>query len=849
MDAETRVDRLRVLRAMLPQPGIRLTVVRTPAGYGKSVLLEQLREALSPGATLLKLTADHADADTLRRQLQAALLLADRDGRCGDDPAESHCILLDDYDAIAVFPQANEVLESFLFSLPDGVHVVLAARARPRLPLGRLRGMRALRELGADDLAFTAAELAEVLADSWGSPLDAAATASITRLTEGWITGAALLVGPVGNDLDPPPFEPAVWASFDYFAELAERFLPPALLEFATTCSVLQELRPEVCHQLTDDPAALASLRLLADGSLFTAAIAHGASRFRFHSMFRAFLQHRLTQTRSSSEVNRLHAIAADALVAGGEPTSALIHLLRAGRPDRAAALIEAIGIGQLEAGSLGAIEDLLDGQSGDVMRRHPWLLVLLGRLKRLRNDFDGALATLHVADQQFQAQAHEEGHAWVSSELNQVRYRDEVYAGSASKVRQDLARESLSSITRANLSAHLCWLLCETGPVPEAIAAGESALSGAILVDDALLRRRVLGRAHRNLALASVYSGDVDRAIALVDQARITSSDDVFELAWSDVIAAVSLITRGELAEAEAVLTASLRRRTPYTSTQLRWAQWWLGNLRRAQGRHEEARDAYHAAGPMALIDDAVTPPQGHGVERFATVADRIGQHDHTAQSTLRRAGAKLVRALARTEDDPPTAMGMLAAVAQYLESSGHRLHAMSVASYRARLLTATGRTQESAELRATVVGFMMHRRISILPWGVARAPEGELTFADRAGLNDDGFALIIEDCPDPAIRKRLATAHRAAEVPAAIIEQLRARSLTWREIDVFIVYYLRAGGHLGTGSSLRDRTARTLGISEHTLKSHITHIRAKIGHPLESREDAVRWAQGLGS
>ena len=84
-------------------------------------------------------------------------------------PAEDELLLvLDDYHLI----DAQQVHESLLFlleHLPPGLHLVLASRSDPPLPLARLRARGQLAELRADDLRFTAEEAAALLRESAGS--------------------------------------------------------------------------------------------------------------------------------------------------------------------------------------------------------------------------------------------------------------------------------------------------------------------------------------------------------------------------------------------------------------------------------------------------------------------------------------------------------------------------------------------------------------------------------------------------------------------------------------------------------------------------------------------------------
>ena len=66
-------------------------------------------------------------------------------------------LVLDDYHLIEA-EQVHAPLEFLVEHLPPGLHLVLASRSDPPLPLARLRAGRQLAELRAAKLRFTAGE-------------------------------------------------------------------------------------------------------------------------------------------------------------------------------------------------------------------------------------------------------------------------------------------------------------------------------------------------------------------------------------------------------------------------------------------------------------------------------------------------------------------------------------------------------------------------------------------------------------------------------------------------------------------------------------------------------------------
>jgi LuxR family maltose regulon positive regulatory protein len=162
----------------------KLTLITAPAGFGKTTLVsEWLADCVLPGAWL---SLDEGDNDPTRflTYLVAALQAIAADIGKGllsilespqPPPIESILIallneitaipdnfvlVLDDYHAINSKPVDN-VITFLLEHLPLQMHLVIATREDPHLPLARLCSQGQLTEMRAADLRFTPAEAAE----------------------------------------------------------------------------------------------------------------------------------------------------------------------------------------------------------------------------------------------------------------------------------------------------------------------------------------------------------------------------------------------------------------------------------------------------------------------------------------------------------------------------------------------------------------------------------------------------------------------------------------------------------------------------------------------------------------
>src|SRR5437660_1337237 len=166
-----------------------LTLVSAPAGFGKTTLLAQwLAESGMPVAWLSLEPGDNelvrflsyliAALQTLDPQLGAAALtqlkmpppasaetvlaLLTNDVGSHERDGGDFVLVLDDYHVIDAQP-VDQALTYLVEHLPPQMHLAIATREDPPLPLARLRAGGHLTELRATDLRFTPSEAAEFL--------------------------------------------------------------------------------------------------------------------------------------------------------------------------------------------------------------------------------------------------------------------------------------------------------------------------------------------------------------------------------------------------------------------------------------------------------------------------------------------------------------------------------------------------------------------------------------------------------------------------------------------------------------------------------------------------------------
>ena len=164
-------------------------------------------------------------------------------------------LVLDDYHVIDSKPVDN-ALTFLLEHLPPQMHLVIATREDPPLPLARLRARGQLTELRAADLRFTPAEAAEFLNQMMGLNLSAEDIAALETRTEGWIAGLQLAALSMQGRSDTASFIQSFTGShhfmLDYLVEEVLQRQPEHVRNFLLQTAILDRLSSSAvrcCHR------------------------------------------------------------------------------------------------------------------------------------------------------------------------------------------------------------------------------------------------------------------------------------------------------------------------------------------------------------------------------------------------------------------------------------------------------------------------------------------------------------------------------------------------------------------------------------------------------------------------
>jgi LuxR family maltose regulon positive regulatory protein len=365
-----------------------MTAVFAPPGFGKTTLLSSWarhHRGQAGGGRIAWVGLDAADNDPvrLRTGILVALTNADDGDRSGaEDPcpliaATSQTedafvtslvdvvgrrpgptwLVLDDFQVLRD-PQALHPVESLLRHRPPNLRLVVSGRTKPMFPLQRLRVAGELREIDANDLAFSCNEVREVLA-GYGVSLAPEDLSRLMETTEGWPAAVRLAAQALRDSADHSEtvgtFAETDRVVAEYLAGEVLSEIPVGLHEFLRGTSVCDRFTAELATALTHRPDAAAVLDWLECFSALISRDTVDGTSYRCHPLLRAYLRAELRR-RDSSMVTALHRTAAGWFVANGEPARALRHAADGRDGELAASLLAEHGLALVLEGKVSPL-------------------------------------------------------------------------------------------------------------------------------------------------------------------------------------------------------------------------------------------------------------------------------------------------------------------------------------------------------------------------------------------------------------------------------------------------------------------------------------------------------------
>lgn len=859
------IDRPAARATLNPALRVRLTLVISPAGFGKTTLLAQWRHDLQ-GTSVIPgwLTLDEDDADPLQLLSSLVFALTAAGAAMGElekmaaqgfteVPAAAALssflntvarlrqpvlLILDDYHRLQS-AQADRLIESILARAPDTLHMVLSSRERPPLALSSLKAQGLLHEVGAEVLRFSVEDALPLFEHR----LDPAATESLVQQTEGW--GVALQLARLWLEGADPALDPAQSFSgrsadvADYLTEQVFNDLPAEAQAVLLETSVCERINGDLANAITGRSDCWEILSRLERLHALLIPLDRERRWLRCHLLFRDFLQESL-QRRAKDRIPALHLAASRWFEAQGMVVEAVRHARLADDYDRVTALVAASGGWELVLfGGIATLRSLLRNIAPETYRRSTTLRLARIYLHIKDGELAEARALFDNADADTPLVPGEDPYR-VSRDLTIIGglidgYEDKWLTP------QDLARVQAGTAV-VDASDHLGF-----GCLYESIAVAAFRIGDGATVEDAAIKavrsmraaNSILGLnyAYFHLGQVQMIAGRLREARASFAQALATAEEnfgsDSGQKAIADVLLAGVLYLTGDLEAAERHLIPSMQHVEAYDS--------WFDVL--VSGYETATAVAFARQGPdaaLAVLDRGEDVARRRNLVRLRPLLQAARVRVHVRAGDVPRAAAAarsldfvFTRGEWRTKSHvwrthhqsglalaglylaqgaPGHALEITEDLRRAAADGGRGLHLAQIAVLEALAHRLSGRHDEAqAHLMEALRSAMTENILRIfLDEGTAmEALLGQALRQQRQDRVDSLTMTYVEDLLEALRRERGGTTICADH------------AMSERELEVL--------GELARGYSNKE-IARALNMTENTVKFHLKNIYAKL-------------------
>jgi LuxR family maltose regulon positive regulatory protein len=380
-------------------------VISAPAGYGKTTLLTNFAQDI--GAPICWYTIDATDEDprvlfegiltSIRSrfpnfgELTNSRLLGTTDltkdalqllntlaAEISSDIADFFVLVLDDYHFLQNSEPARLLLNLFLERTPDNCHVIISSRTQVDLPVvskTMLQNPAAI--ITVSQLSLTSGETKDLVASHYGIELSIQEADKLTQHTGGWIIGVLsgvhnLREGKLSVQMPTISQEDV---SRYLTAEVYEK-QPPAVQSFLLSSSTLDDLSPEICDQLLPSVNFRKILRFLDQQNLFLQCIDESKKWYRYHQIFKDFLQTKLLED-DPVQFTNLHSTVGLIYEQNQRWNEAVKHYSTARKYDESARVIKAVGLDFSKSGKWTTISKWFDMLPDALRKSDPELVIL----------------------------------------------------------------------------------------------------------------------------------------------------------------------------------------------------------------------------------------------------------------------------------------------------------------------------------------------------------------------------------------------------------------------------------------------------------------------------------------
>jgi LuxR family transcriptional regulator, maltose regulon positive regulatory protein len=305
---------------------------------------------------------------------------------------EEFIFVLDDFHLIEHSEPINRLLRLLTIHKPANLRLVISGRVRPSWDFLETMNVRGeLLEISEKDLLFSREEIEVLFSDYYRIPLVGEVIEKIYEMTEGWIIAIQMVWHQMKTESNYSFFKIKSASMDELFRFLAmEVFSKQSepIRDFLERTSIFEEFSESICHLWFSKERTRQILDYLMKQHLFIIPI--GDRQYRYHSLFREFLQ---SQISKNVEVFKsTHEKAADYYIHLCDYEKAIFHLLEVKDFERIAVILQKNGTALLEEGKVETLLKILTIIPENLKNQYYMLWFYEGEIYRYRCQYEKAL-------------------------------------------------------------------------------------------------------------------------------------------------------------------------------------------------------------------------------------------------------------------------------------------------------------------------------------------------------------------------------------------------------------------------------------------------------------------------
>ncbi len=314
-------------------------------------------------------------------------------------------LVIDDYHLIQHSSSIDQWMTWLIQHLPPNLNLVISSRKKPSWDfLTSMIVKEELLEIRQRDLIFSYDEVEVLLSDLYEGDMTEKEIEKIYSLTEGWI----IAIGMIRQQLSSDGGLESILNNKSKTLDELFRFLamevfmkqPPMIQQFLENTCIFEEVTGKVCDEVLGIRSSSEMLKELSDHNLFLLSIGEG--QYRYHALFKEFLEQRLFSTNDRHFYN-LHIQTARYYQRIGDFNQAIYHLEAIRDFERIAEILHHYGEKMIQNGQLEGLLDRIKSIPESLMSHYYLLWLYKGEALRYRCSYEEAEAcyikTIHLAE------------------------------------------------------------------------------------------------------------------------------------------------------------------------------------------------------------------------------------------------------------------------------------------------------------------------------------------------------------------------------------------------------------------------------------------------------------------